>query len=139
MQGLGAGVVPAVAYVEMPSCYPEESRPRMFAVLSTVKCLPAPMAQAVAALVAAAVGWRWSALGLLPLVIAAEGAGRAGLATMSRRSQARERPQYMSAICSAWSPRAGAALASLSSGVVPGCSPSAGSPAQPFSLSRCAV
>jgi MFS family permease len=71
VQGLGAGVVPAVAYVAISRCYPEESRPRMFAVLSTAWVVPGLMGPAIAALVAAAVGWRWVFLGLLPLVIAA--------------------------------------------------------------------
>jgi MFS family permease len=71
VQGLGAGVVPAVAYVAISRCYPEESRPRMFAVLSTAWVVPGLIGPAVAALVAAAVGWRWVFLGLLPLVVAA--------------------------------------------------------------------
>ena len=71
VQGLGAGVVPAVAYVAISRCYPEECRPRMFAVLSTAWVVPGLIGPAVAALVAAAVGWRWVFLGLLPLVIAA--------------------------------------------------------------------
>jgi MFS family permease len=71
VQGLGAGVVPAVAYVAISRCYPEESRPRMFAVLSTAWVVPGLVGPGIAALVAAAVGWRWVFLGLLPLVIAA--------------------------------------------------------------------
>ena len=71
VQGLGAGVVPAVAYVAISRCYPEESRPRMFAVLSTAWVVPGLIGPGIAALVAAAVGWRWVFLGLIPLVIAA--------------------------------------------------------------------
>jgi MFS family permease len=71
VQGLGAGVVPAVAYVAISRCYAEGSRPRMFAVLSTAWVVPGLIGPAIAALVAAAVGWRWVFLGLLPLVIAA--------------------------------------------------------------------
>jgi MFS family permease len=71
VQGLGAGVVPAVAYVAISRCYPEESRPRMFAVLSTAWVVPGLIGPAIAALVAETVGWRWVFLGLLPLVIAA--------------------------------------------------------------------
>ena len=41
VQGLGAGVVPAVAYVAISRCYAEESRPRMFAVLSPPGWCPA--------------------------------------------------------------------------------------------------
>jgi MFS family permease len=43
----------------------------MFAVLSTAWVVPGMIGPAIAALVAAAVGWRWVFLGLLPLVIAA--------------------------------------------------------------------
>jgi MFS family permease len=71
VQGLGAGVVPAVAYVAISRCYAEESRPRMFAVLSTAWVVPGLIGPGVAALVAAAAGWRWVFLGLLPLVLAA--------------------------------------------------------------------
>jgi MFS family permease len=71
VQGLGAGVVPAVAYVAISRCYAEESRPRMFAVLSTAWVVPGLIGPGIAALVAAAVGWRWVFLGLLPLVAGA--------------------------------------------------------------------
>jgi MFS family permease len=70
VQGLGAGVVPAVAYVAISRCYPEGSRPRMFAVLSTAWVVPGLVGPGIAALVAEAVGWRWVFLGLIPLVIA---------------------------------------------------------------------
>ena len=71
VQGLGAGVVPAVAYVAISRGYPEGCRPRMFAVLSTAWVIPGLIGPAIAALVATAVGWRWVFLGLLPLVAAA--------------------------------------------------------------------
>jgi MFS family permease len=71
VQGLGAGVVPAVAYVAISRCYAEESRPRMFAVLSTAWVVPGLIGPGIAALVAAAAGWRWVFLGLLPLVAVA--------------------------------------------------------------------
>src|SRR5579863_8500997 len=70
VQGLGAGVVPAVAYVAISRCYPDAVRPRMFAVLSTAWVGPGLVGPAIAAVVAAAVGWRWVFLGLIPLVIA---------------------------------------------------------------------
>src|SRR6201986_2166806 len=70
VQGLGAGVVPAVAYVAISRCSPDQSRPRMFAVLSTAWGVPGLAGPGIAALVAEAVGWRWVFLGLIPLVVA---------------------------------------------------------------------
>jgi MFS family permease len=69
VQGLGAGVVPAVAYVAISRGYPDSCQPRMFAVLSTAWVVPGLIGPAVAALVATSVGWRWVFLGLLPLVV----------------------------------------------------------------------
>lgn len=68
LQGLGAGVVPAVAYVAISRAYPDRSRPRMFAVLSSAWVVPGLVGPAAAAVVATQVGWRWVFLGLLPLV-----------------------------------------------------------------------
>jgi MFS family permease len=118
VQGLGAGVVPAVAYVAISRCYPAECRPRMFAVLSTAWVVPGLIGPAVAALVAAAVGWRWVFLGLLPLVIAA-----GVLVVLALRhvpppaSPGTAKVPYLAVLGVVAG--AGAALASLSSGVVP--------------------
>jgi MFS family permease len=118
VQGLGAGVVPAVAYVAISRCYPEECRPRMFAVLSTAWVVPGLIGPAVAAVVAAAVGWRWVFLGLLPLVIAA-----GVLVVLALRhvpppaSPGTARVPYLAVLGVVAG--AGVALASLSSGVVP--------------------
>lgn len=68
LQGLGAGVVPAVGYVAISRAYPDRARPRMFAVLSTAWVVPGLVGPAAAAVVATQVGWRWVFLGLLPLV-----------------------------------------------------------------------
>jgi MFS family permease len=118
VQGLGAGVVPAVAYVAISRCYPEECRPRMFAVLSTAWVVPGLIGPAIAALVAAAFGWRWVFLGLLPLVTAA-----GVLVVLALRhvpppaSPATVKVPYLAVLGVAGG--AGTALASLSSGVVP--------------------
>jgi MFS family permease len=68
VQGLGAGVVPAVAYAAIGRCYPAAVRPRMFAVLSTAWVVPALAGPALAGFVAHGFGWRWVFLGLVPLV-----------------------------------------------------------------------
>ncbi len=71
VQGLGAGVVPAVAYVAISRGYPDALRPRMFAVISTAWVVPGLVGPVAAAFVATTVGWRWVFLGLLPLVLVA--------------------------------------------------------------------
>ncbi len=68
LQGIGAGAVPAVAYVAIGRCLPEALRARMMAVLSTAWVLPGLIGPAVSAAVASIFGWRWVFLGLLPLV-----------------------------------------------------------------------
>jgi MFS family permease len=118
VQGLGAGVVPAVAYVAISRCYPEESRPRMFAVLSTAWVVPGLMGPAIAALVAAEVGWRWVFLGLLPLVIAAGLLVVVALRHVSPpASPGTATVPYLAVLGVVAG--AGTALASLTSGVVP--------------------
>ena len=68
VQGLGAGAVPATAYVTIGRAFPEALRPRMMAVLSTSWVVPSIAGPAVAGVIAETVGWRWVFLGLLPLV-----------------------------------------------------------------------
>ncbi len=68
LQGIGAGAIPAVAYVAIGRAYPSAMQPRMFAVLSTAWVLPGIVGPAISAAVAEAFGWRWVFLGLLPLV-----------------------------------------------------------------------
>jgi len=71
VQGVGAGAIPAVAYVAIGRAYPPTLQPRMFAVLSTAWVLPGLIGPAVSGAVAVAFGWRWVFLGLLPLVVLA--------------------------------------------------------------------
>jgi MFS family permease len=73
VQGFGAGAVPAVAYLVIGRTYPDELRPRMFAVLSTAWVVPGIAGPALAVLIADRTSWRWVFLGLLPLVLVAGG------------------------------------------------------------------
>jgi MFS family permease len=118
VQGLGAGVVPAVAYVAISRCYAEESRPRMFAVLSTAWVVPGLTGPGIAALIAATVGWRWVFLGLLPLVTVA---GVLVVLALRRvpppASPGTAKVPYLAVLGVVAG--AGTALASLGSGVVP--------------------
>jgi MFS family permease len=71
VQGLGAGAVPAAAYVAISRTYSVGARPRMFAVLSTAWVLPGLIGPVLAAQVAAHFGWRWVFFGLVPAVVVA--------------------------------------------------------------------
>src|SRR5688500_1173015 len=67
LQGLGAGAVPAVAYVAIGRAMPEHLRPTMFATLSTAWVLPGVLGPFLAGVVAELFHWRLVFLGLLPL------------------------------------------------------------------------
>jgi MFS family permease len=71
VQGFGAGVVPAIGYVAIGRSFPEDERPRMFAILSTAWVVPGLVGPVLAERVADTIGWRWVFLGLLPLVAVA--------------------------------------------------------------------
>ena len=68
LQGLGAGAIPAVAYVAIGRSLPDHLRARMMAVLSTAWVAPGLAGPALSAEVARIFGWRWVFLGLLPFV-----------------------------------------------------------------------
>jgi MFS family permease len=68
LQGVGAGAIPAVAYVAIGRSLPERLRTRMLAVLSSAWVLPGLVGPALSAAVAQTLGWRWVFLGLIPLV-----------------------------------------------------------------------
>ncbi|HSR85862.1 MAG TPA: MFS transporter, partial [Streptosporangiaceae bacterium] len=68
LQGIGAGAVPAIAYVTIGRSLPERLLARMMAVLSTAWVVPGLVGPAISAAVASLVGWRWVFLGLLPVV-----------------------------------------------------------------------
>lgn len=71
VQGFGAGVVPAIGYIAIGRAFAPEERPRMFALLSTAWVVPGVVGPVIAERVAAAVGWRWVFLALIPLVAVA--------------------------------------------------------------------
>ncbi len=88
LQGIGAGAVPAVAYVAIGRCLPESLRARMMAVLSTAWVLPGLAGPAVSAAVASFFGWRWVFLGLLPLVAITGSLAVPALLRLGRQPQA---------------------------------------------------
>ena len=69
LQGLGAGALPAVAYVCIGRAYAPEMRPRMFALLSTAWVVPSLIGPALSGFIGETVGWRWVFLGLVPVLV----------------------------------------------------------------------
>lgn len=67
-QGMGAGVIPAVAYATVARSYPPDLRPRVFAVFSTAWVVPGLVGPAAASAIEHATSWRVVFLALLPLV-----------------------------------------------------------------------
>lgn len=83
LQGLGAGVVPAVAYVCVGRGFPSELRPRVFAVMSTAWVLPSLVSPLLASEVAERVGWRWVFLGLIPITVVVAAIGLPSISTVT--------------------------------------------------------
>jgi MFS family permease len=70
-QGIGAGVIPAVAYASVGRGYPPELRPRVFAVFSSAWVVPGLIGPAAASAIERWSSWRVVFLALLPLVAVA--------------------------------------------------------------------
>lgn len=101
IQGLGAGVIPAVAYVAIGRGYSDAERPRMFAILSTAWVLPGLIGPAVAAVAAEASSWRVVFLGLVPLLVVAVTLALPALRTLGvppASSGSEVRPRVMDAV-----------------------------------------
>lgn len=67
LQGLGAGVIAAIAYVIIGRAYPEHSLPRMLAVMSSAWVVPGLVGPSVASLIASLVSWRGVFLCIIPI------------------------------------------------------------------------
>jgi MFS family permease len=70
-QGVGAGVIPAVAYASVGRGYPPDLRPRVFAVFSSAWVVPGLVGPAAASAIERWSSWRVVFLALLPLVAVA--------------------------------------------------------------------
>ena len=67
LQGLGGGAISSIAYVAIGRGYPEQSKPRMLALLSTAWVVPGLIGPGIAGLMAEGLGWRSVFLVLAPL------------------------------------------------------------------------
>jgi MFS family permease len=92
LQGLGAGAVPAVAYVAIGRSLPRHLRARMMAVLSTAWVAPGLAGPALSAEVARLFGWRWVFLGLLPFIALTGPVAIPALVRLGRRQAEVRRP-----------------------------------------------
>ena len=71
IQGLGAGVIPPVAYVAVGRAFPEDARPRIFAFFATAWVVPGLVGPGLAGVTADYLTWRLVFVAILPLVAAA--------------------------------------------------------------------
>src|SRR5262245_23104323 len=92
LQGLGAGAVPAVAYVAIGRSLPDRLRARMMAVLSTAWVAPGLAGPALSAEVARLFGWRWVFLGLLPFIALTGPVAIPALVRLGRAPESARRP-----------------------------------------------
>jgi MFS family permease len=67
LQGVGGGAISSIAYVAIGRGYPEHSKPRMLALLSTAWVVPGLIGPGIAGLMAEGLGWRSVFLVLAPL------------------------------------------------------------------------
>src|SRR5438270_2941212 len=67
LQGLGAGALIVAVYVLVARVFPEDRRPRVFAVMAGAWVLPSLIGPVFAGAITATVGWRWVFLGIAPL------------------------------------------------------------------------
>src|SRR3954468_24542128 len=67
LQGLGAGALIVAVHVLVARVFPEDRRPRVFAVMSGAWVLPSLVGPVFAGAITATVGWRWVFLGIAPL------------------------------------------------------------------------
>src|SRR6266545_2420456 len=114
VQGFGAGVISAVAYVAIGRGYAESERPRMLAVMSSAWVVPGLVGPALAGLVVDHAGWRWVFLGLVPLPIVAAALALPALRSLARSAEA---PRDWSNMRAAVRLAAGAALGLAGLGV----------------------
>ncbi|WP_338599539.1 MFS transporter [Saccharopolyspora sp. SCSIO 74807] len=69
MQGIGAGGQIVALYVLIARVYPERDRPAAFGALSAAWVVPALVGPAITGLLTEHLSWRWTFLGLAPLML----------------------------------------------------------------------
>ena len=96
VQGFGAGIIPAVAYIAIAHVFDEEERPGLFAMVATAWVVPGLIGPVLAERVSHSFGWRWVFLGLTPAIVVAGTfvVRSAPAAAPARRRQPRRRCSF---------------------------------------------
>lgn len=68
VQGIGSGVIYAIAMGTIAKAYPESKRARILALLSFAWIVPGLIGPALGAFIAAHFGWRWAFIAPIPMV-----------------------------------------------------------------------
>lgn len=68
LQGIGAGVIYAIAMGTIAKAYPESRRARILALLSFAWIVPGMVGPALGAFIATHFGWRWAFIAPIPMV-----------------------------------------------------------------------
>jgi MFS family permease len=133
VQGLGAGVISAVAYVAIGRGYSEAAKPRMLAVTSSAWVIPGLIGPAVGGVIADHAGWRWVFLGLVPLMLAA---AALSLPPLRRLSLAARGPRDWSPLLTSARLAAGAGLLLAGIGAIGAAATGGGAaaPVAPYAL-----
>ncbi len=71
LQGVGAGLFAGFSLSAAAATFPEQLRPRVIALTSSMWIAPALVGPPVAALISSVAGWRWAVVAVLPVVITA--------------------------------------------------------------------
>lgn len=69
VQGFGSGLLITATYVVIGETYPEDTRPKLFAALSSAWILPALIGPVISGTITQHFSWRWVFLGLVPFVL----------------------------------------------------------------------
>ena len=83
VQGIGAGSIAAIIYVAIARGYTHAAQPRMIAVISSAWVLPGLVGPALAGWISQELDWRWTFIGLAPLLPVAAAAVVAPLSRLA--------------------------------------------------------
>ncbi|HEX2194587.1 MAG TPA: MFS transporter [Candidatus Limnocylindria bacterium] len=117
VQGLGAGAISSLIYVAIARGYDPAAQPRMIAVISSAWVVPGLVGPALAGWISEELSWRWTFLGLAPLVPLAAAAVAVPLVRLPR-PPARASSADGTGSTSGWRPARDAVLLAVAAGAL---------------------